>query len=151
MIRKTNLNKNKGGRRHEGMERNRVIRIGDIVWTGGNQTVVLKGCKEWLVKRAIHRYLKRHYPKYRKRIIERAEKIRPKLMAKAPDLGGRENSLSNNLNMFILFLSYYEATNHRMGGEAIDEIIDAVNFISSENKTSLANFLLFKYRPVYLS
>ena len=44
-------------------------------------------------------------------------------MAKAPDLGGRENSLSDNLNMFILFLSYYEATNHKMAGEAIDEII----------------------------
>ena len=79
---------------------------------------------EWLVKRAIQRYLKKHYPKHRKQIIARAKRIQPKLMAKAPDLGGRENSLSNNLNMFILFLSYYEATNHRMAGEAIDEIID---------------------------
>ncbi|MCR4597695.1 MAG: hypothetical protein K5678_01525, partial [Acetatifactor sp.] len=25
--------------------------------------------------------------------------------------------------MFLLFLSYYEATDHRMAGEAIDEII----------------------------
>ena len=78
---------------------------------------------EWLVKRAIHRYLKKHYPRHVKQIIARAKRIRPKLMAKAPDLGGRENSLSDNLNMFILFLSYYEATNHKMAGEAIDEII----------------------------
>ena len=58
---------------------------------------------EWLVKRAIQRYLKKHYPKHRKQIIAGAKRIQPKLMAKAPDLGGRENSLADNLNMFILF------------------------------------------------
>ena len=81
---------------------------------------------EGLVNRAIRRYLKKHYPRSMKKVIARAERIRPKLMRKAPDIGGRENSLANNLNMFILFLSYYEATNHRMAGEAIDEIIDDI-------------------------
>ena len=81
---------------------------------------------EGLVNRAIRRYLKKHYPRSRKRIIARAERIRPKLMKKAPDMGGKENSLAGNLNMFILFLSYYEATNHRMAGEAIDEIIEDI-------------------------
>lgn len=57
------------------------------------------------------------------RIIYRANKFRPKLMRRAPDLGGKENALANNLDMFILFLSYYEASNHRMDGAAIDEII----------------------------
>ena len=81
---------------------------------------------EGLVNRAIRRYLKKHYPRSMKRIIARAERIRPKLMKKAPDMGGKENSLAGNLNMFILFLSYYEATNHRMVGEAIDEIIEDI-------------------------
>ena len=81
---------------------------------------------EGLVNRAIRRYLKKHYPRSKKRIIARAERIRPKLMKKAPDMGGKENSLAGNLNMFILFLSYYEATNHRMAGEAIDEIIEDI-------------------------
>ena len=81
---------------------------------------------EGLVNKAIRRYLKRHYPRSMKKIIARAERIRPKLMKKAPDIGGKENSLSNNLNMFILFLSYYEATNHRMAGDAIDEIIEDI-------------------------
>ena len=35
--------------------------------------------------------------------------------------------------MFILFLSYYEATNHRMAGEAIDEIIELVAEYSHED------------------
>ena len=78
---------------------------------------------EKLVNRAIRRYLKKHYPDEMERIIYRAAKIRPKLMRRAPDLGGKENTLANNLDMFILFLSYHEASNHRMGGDAIDEII----------------------------
>lgn len=81
---------------------------------------------EGLVDRAIRRYLKKHYPRHMKRIIARAKRIRPKLIEKAPDMGGKENTLAGNLNMFILFLSYYEATNHRMAGEAIDEIIDDI-------------------------
>lgn len=78
---------------------------------------------EKLVKHAIRKYLKRHFPNEMQRIIRRAEQIRPKLMRKAPDLGGKENMLANNLDMFIMFLSYYEASDHRMDGAAIDEII----------------------------
>ena len=62
--------------------------------------------KEWqmegLVNRAIRRYLKKHYPRSMKKIIARAERIRPKLMKNAPDMGGKENTLAGNLNMFIL-------------------------------------------------
>lgn len=79
---------------------------------------------EWLVNRAILRYLKRHYPRNMKRIIARAAKIRPVLAAKGPCFNVKENALAGNINVFILFLSYHEATNHKMGGEAIDEIID---------------------------
>lgn len=78
---------------------------------------------EELVNRAIRRYLKKHYPDEMNRIISRANRIRPKMMRHAPDLGGKENILANNLDMFILFLSYYEASNHRMDGAAIDKII----------------------------
>jgi hypothetical protein len=79
---------------------------------------------EQTVRKAIIRYLKKHFHGEEDKIIKRAEKIRPELAAKAPDLGGKENSLASNLDMFILFLSFYEASDHRVGGEAIDEIID---------------------------
>ena len=79
---------------------------------------------EKLVERAIQRYLKKHFPEEAKQITARAKAIRPELDAKAPDIGGKENMLANNVAMFILFISYYEASEHRLGGEAIDEIID---------------------------
>ena len=78
---------------------------------------------EKMILRAIKRYLKRHYPAEMKCIINRAAALKPRLMAKAPDLGGKENSLANNLDMFILFLAFYEASDHRMDGKAVDEII----------------------------
>ena len=78
---------------------------------------------EKLVYKAIIRYLKKHYPGEVKSITKRARRLLPGLKAKAPDIGGRENALASNLDMFLLFLSFYEATDHRMNGEAIDEII----------------------------
>lgn len=77
-----------------------------------------------MVLKAIRRYLRRHLPKEMDMIIRRADAILPELKAKAPDIGGKENSLSENLDMFLLFLSYYEASDHRMAGDVIDEIID---------------------------
>ena len=76
-----------------------------------------------MVLKAIRRYLRRHFPKEMDKISKRADAILPELKAKAPDIGGKENSLSENLDMFLLFLSYYEASDHRMAGDAIDEII----------------------------
>ncbi|MCR5806093.1 MAG: L-2-amino-thiazoline-4-carboxylic acid hydrolase [Oscillospiraceae bacterium] len=81
---------------------------------------------EFLVRQAIRRYLKGHYRREMRRIIARAERIRPKLAKRAPYLGGKENALANNFDMFILFLSYYEASGHRMAGDAIDEIIEDI-------------------------
>ncbi len=76
-----------------------------------------------MIYRAIIRYLKKHYPGEVKGIMKRAERILPRLKAKAPDIGGRENILASNLDMFLLFLSFYEATDQKMDGSAIDEII----------------------------
>ncbi|MBQ8945975.1 MAG: DUF2263 domain-containing protein [Lachnospiraceae bacterium] len=75
---------------------------------------------EKMVYKAIIRYLKMHYPDELYKIVKRAKGILPDLKAKAPDIGGRENTLANNMDMFLLFLSFYEASDHRMAGEAID-------------------------------
>ncbi|MCR5061462.1 MAG: L-2-amino-thiazoline-4-carboxylic acid hydrolase [Saccharofermentans sp.] len=76
------------------------------------------------VRKAIIRYLKKHFPGEEKEIIKKAGEILPGLRSKAPDMGGKENTLAGNLDMFLLFLSFYEATDHRMAGEAVDEIIE---------------------------
>ena len=77
-----------------------------------------------LIYRAIQRYLRKHFPDERKRINAKAGQLLTELKRKAPDIGGRENSLSYNMDMFLQFIAYYEASDHRMSGEAIDEIID---------------------------
>jgi hypothetical protein len=79
---------------------------------------------EKMVYKAIIRYLKKHHPDDMDNIIKRAKEILPELKSKAPDLGGKENALADNLDMFLLFLAFYEASDHQMAGEAIDEIID---------------------------
>jgi hypothetical protein len=78
---------------------------------------------EKMVYKAIIRYLKKHYPGEEKSITKRARRLLPGLKDKAPDIGGKDNTLASNLDMFLLFLSFYEATDRRMNGEAIDEII----------------------------
>lgn len=79
---------------------------------------------EKMVYKAIIRYLKKHHPDDMDNIIKRAKEILPELKSKAPDLGRKENALADNLDMFLLFLAFYEASDHQMAGEAIDEIID---------------------------
>ena len=79
---------------------------------------------ERIVERAIKRYIKKHFPNKLKKSVNKSHELYPELMKKAPDLGGKENTLANNLNMFILVIAYYEASGHRIDGAAIDEILD---------------------------
>ncbi|MCR5000745.1 MAG: L-2-amino-thiazoline-4-carboxylic acid hydrolase [Lachnospiraceae bacterium] len=110
---------------------------------------------EKMVYKAIIRYLKKHYPGEMGTIIKRAKEILPELKAKAPDLGGRENSLANNLDMFLLFLSFYEASDHRMSGEAIDEIIaslyDRLQFLNGILNINRPGFLKLLRKHLYRS
>ena len=77
-----------------------------------------------MIRKAIIRYLKKHYPNEMKGIVKKADGILPELKSKAPNLGGKENTLADNIDMFLVFLSFYEASEHRIDGDAIDEIID---------------------------
>lgn len=74
------------------------------------------------VKKGFVRYAREHYPKDAERIIRRADELFPVLYAKAPDIGGKENAMAYNLDLLILAISFYEASDHRIGGEAIHEI-----------------------------
>ena len=89
---------------------------------------------EQFIFRQIKRYIKKHFSLEYKEICRRQKEIFPKMMANAPDLGGKDNSLAGNLTMFIIFLSFYEATDHRLDGNAIDELLievyNSVRFLS---------------------
>ena len=89
---------------------------------------------EQFIFRHIKRYIKKHFSLEYKEICRRQKEIFPKMMSNAPDLGGKDNSLAGNLTMFIIFLSFYEATDHRLDGNAIDELLievyNSVRFLS---------------------
>ena len=121
---------------------------------------MLTSCQEELhmeqsVYRAIIRYLKKHYPKERKQIASRAKELLPKLRANAPDLGGKENALASNLNMFLLFLAFYEASDRRMAEDALDEIIadlyERLKFLGGIMNINRPGFLKLLRKYMYRS
>ena len=75
-----------------------------------------------MIKKGFIRYVKKEYPDEAKKIIQKADELFPVLYAKAPDIGGSENLMSYNLDLMILSASFYEASDHRVDGEAISEI-----------------------------
>ncbi len=109
---------------------------------------------EQFIFRHIKKYVKKHFSSEYKEICRRQKEIFPKMMANAPDLGGKENSLAGNLTMFIIFLSFYEATNHRLNGNAIDELLievyNSVRFLSPlmniNHKSVLKPFRNYLYK-----
>ena len=76
-----------------------------------------------MIKKGFIRYVKKQYPDEAKKIIQKADELFPVLYAKAPDIGGSENLMSYNLDLMILSASFYEASDHRVDGEAISENI----------------------------
>lgn len=74
------------------------------------------------VKKAFIRYTKEHFPDEAERIIQKADELFPVLYAKAPDIGGKENLMSYNLDLMIISASFYEASDHRIDGPAITEM-----------------------------
>ena len=62
-----------------------------------------------MVLKAIRRYLRRHFPKEMDKISKRADAILPELKAKAPDIGGKDNSLSENLDTGLRDCARYSA------------------------------------------
>ena len=75
-------------------------------------------------KKGFVRYVREHYPEDAERIIRKADELFPVLYAKAPDIGGKENAMAYNLDLLILAVSFYEASDHRIGSEAINEIAE---------------------------
>jgi len=80
-----------------------------------------------MIKNGFIRYVKTRYPDEADSIIRKADELFPVLYAKAPDIGGAENLMSYNLDLMILSASFYEASDHRIDGEAIAEIAKQIS------------------------
>ena len=74
------------------------------------------------VKKGLIRYTRNHFPDDADSIIKRADELYPELYAKAPDIGGKENRMAYNLDMMIIAVSFYEASDQRVDGKAFEEI-----------------------------
>ena len=109
------------------------------------------------VKKAFIRYTKKKFPDESEQIIKRADALFPELYAKAPDIGGSENLMAYNLDMFIIAISFYEASGHRIDGYAIGEIAQDIyerfrflrNFINLNRKRTMKLFRNFCIRNMF--
>ena len=73
------------------------------------------------------------YPVYKKALPQGGKGNHPKgrrivscLICQAPDIGGKENLMSYNLDLMILSASFYEASGHRIDGKAITEMAKSI-------------------------
>ena len=106
------------------------------------------------VKKAFIRYTKKKYPDESGRIIKKADELFPKLYSKAPDIGGSDNMMAYNLDMFIIAISFYEASGHRIDGNAIGEIAQDVygrleflrHFVNLNRKGTMRFFRKLMYK-----
>ena len=72
----------------------------------------------------VRRYVEKHYPEEADTLMVGIEKYYRQFKAECPDLGGDDNMLAGNLDMGLIAFAAYEASDHRMGGEAIDELME---------------------------
>ena len=110
------------------------------------------------VRKAFIRYTKEHFPGEADQIIRKADELFPELYAKAPDIGGKENLMAYNLDLMILSASFYEASDHRIDGPAINEMAKGIfakygfvrHFVNVNHKRQmklLRKFMYGRYVP----
>lgn len=70
----------------------------------------------------LERYCKQNYPDKKDEIFSDAEKWYAKFMEQMPDLGGKDNTMAASMYDWFTILSFYEASDHEIGGEALLKI-----------------------------
>lgn len=106
------------------------------------------------MKKVLGKYVKNHYPDEFDAIMESAESHYERFSKEFPDLGGKENMLAGNREIFLAFIAAYEASGHRIGASSIDELIDIfyqklrfISRIADFNKPWLAKLMYRLYVP----
>lgn len=77
------------------------------------------------------RYIDMKLPGEKEALIEKAAPVFDRLMHEAPDMGGKENMMASNMDITAAFFAFYEASGHRIGGEAIETL---VNWLADDYK-----------------
>ena len=95
-----------------------------------------------LMDKLARNYIKSHYPDEEARIMEKAEEWYQRFKAETHDLGGKANILADNLDYMLAAAALYEASEHRIDGTAIDEMLGHL-----EKKYAIVGKLVNANRP----
>lgn len=110
---------------------------------------------EYKMSKFIRKYFERYCNRYlnidAKDLTRKAQIIFNKLMHETPDMGGSDNMMASNMDLTVAFFAYYEASNHKVGGEAIDILLNWlaedykwVGFFTDMNKRKYVKPLYYK-------
>lgn len=104
----------------------------------------------------IQKYFKRYMRTYLKdldadAVTEIAQIRFDQLMQLGPDMGGKDNMMASNVDLTAAFFAYHEASDKRIGGEAIEiligwlaEDLKWVGFFTDMNKRKYVRPLYYK-------
>mgnify|MGYP002625368337 CR=1 FL=1 len=102
----------------------------------------------------VRKYVTKHYPDEADLLMSDTERYYRRFKAECPDLGGDDNMLAGNLDMGLIVFAAYEASDHRMGKEAIEEMMDMrmemlskYGKILDANKRFMVKLMEASYRP----
>lgn len=110
---------------------------------------------EYKISKFFQKYFERYCDTYlqvdKKEVTQKAQIIFDQLMHKTPDMGEKGNMMASNIDLTAVFLAYYEASNHQIGGEAIEILLDWlakdfqwVGFFTDMNKRKYVKPLYYK-------
>lgn len=106
------------------------------------------------MRKVLAKYVSKYYPDELDSIMKSTQKYYARFSKEFPDLGGKENLLSGNREIFLAFISAYEASGHRIGADSIDELADMfyskirfVSKIADFNQPWLAKLMYKIYIP----
>ncbi len=74
------------------------------------------------IRKYFERYCEQYLPGETAKLTEKAEVIYDKLMHETPDMG--KNMMSSNMDITAAFFAYYEASDKRIAGQAMETLID---------------------------
>lgn len=78
------------------------------------------------VKKYFGAYCDLHFPNETEEITAKADVWFDRLMNNAPDMGVKGNMMASNLDITAAFFAYYEATDRRLSGDAIEELMNGL-------------------------
>lgn len=74
-------------------------------------------------KKLFKRYVRKYFPDKEKELLIKTNRIYDTLRKDAPYIGGRSNMLASNLDMAIAFFAFYDATDKKLTGESVIEMV----------------------------